>query len=105
MANNLKCFFDPNRIAIIGASSKPGKIGFELVRNLSLSKFQGEIIPINPNSPSVMNIKTHGSIVDIKDDVDLAVIAIPADGVPKALEECAFLLTIAWPETMTADEA
>jgi acetyl-CoA synthetase (ADP-forming) len=92
MANkldNLDCFFSPKNIAIIGASSKPGKIGYELLRNLRLSRFQGDIFPINPNSSSVMGLKTYSSIQDVEPKVDLAVIAIPANSVGEALKQCA----------------
>ncbi|MEE9460078.1 MAG: CoA-binding protein, partial [Candidatus Bathyarchaeia archaeon] len=50
-------FFSPKSIAIVGASSKPGKIGNELVRNISRYKADGRIYPINPKSESILDLK------------------------------------------------
>ena len=88
-AESLIPFFRPKSIAIIGVSRKPRKIGHEILHNLKLSGFQGDIFSINPNTSSVLGLKTYKTISDVKREIDLAIIAIPAASVTDALEQCA----------------
>jgi acyl-CoA synthetase (NDP forming)/RimJ/RimL family protein N-acetyltransferase len=78
----------PRSIAVIGASRQPGKVGHEVVRNLQRSGFQGSVHPVNPNAPQVASIQAVPSILDVAEDVDLAVITLPAPLVAAAVEEC-----------------
>ncbi|MGI0090450.1 MAG: acetate--CoA ligase family protein [Nitrososphaerales archaeon] len=81
-------FFKPKSIAIIGASRNPGKIGHEILLNLKISRFGGDIFPINPNASSILGLKTYASLASIKSEIDLAVIVIPAESVEEMLEQC-----------------
>jgi acyl-CoA synthetase (NDP forming)/RimJ/RimL family protein N-acetyltransferase len=78
----------PRSVAVIGASREPGKVGYEVVRNLLRGGFQGAVHPVNPVAQQVASIPTVPSILDVPDDVDLAVIALPAPLVAAAVEEC-----------------
>ncbi|WP_457550714.1 acetate--CoA ligase family protein [Archaeoglobus sp.] len=78
--------FNPRAVAVIGATPKEGKVGNTLLKNLS--KFKGKLYAVNPHYKEVLGVKCYPSVEDIPDDVDLAVIAIPAKVVPKVLEEC-----------------
>jgi acyl-CoA synthetase (NDP forming)/RimJ/RimL family protein N-acetyltransferase len=78
----------PRSIAVIGASREPGKVGHEVVRNLQRSGFQGSVHPVNPNAQQVASIQAVPSILDVDEDVDLAVITVPAAQVAAAVEEC-----------------
>ncbi len=80
--------FNPNSIAVIGASATKGKLGNSVVRNLIDSGYQGRIYPINPKGGEVMGLRTYRSISEISGDVDVAVIVIPARFVLTAVEEC-----------------
>lgn len=84
--NSVQNFFEPKTIAVIGASSHEGKVGYAIMKNLS--RFKGEVIPINPSRNYVSGKKAYGSVLEYKKKIDLAVIAIPADFVPKVMEEC-----------------
>jgi acetyl coenzyme A synthetase (ADP forming)-like protein len=84
---NLDYLFNPKSIAVIGASSKPGTIGRAIMENL-ITRYSGKIFPVNLKYDEVMGIKCFKSITNITDEVDLAVIAIPAKAVPRTLEEC-----------------
>jgi acetyltransferase len=86
---NLNCAFKPKRVAIIGASPDPKKIGHQIIKNVIDGGYEGEIIPINPNAGSVLGHKAYKSLSDVPEGVDLAVIAIPAPFVIAAMEECA----------------
>jgi acetyltransferase len=84
---NLNNFFSPRSIAIIGASSKPGKIGNELVKNVSQYEFKGRIYPVNPKAESILGLKCYPSITDVPETVDLAIYAAPSNILPKLVEE------------------
>jgi len=77
---------NPSSIAVIGASEHPGKVGNILMKKLL--KFKGEVIPINIEHNTVYGKKSYVSILNYKNNIDLAIIAIPAKGVIKVLEEC-----------------
>lgn len=86
--DGLKAFFNPKSIAVIGVSRKPEKIGYQLLRSLIMSGYQGPIYPINPKANEIQGLEVYPSITAIKDYVDLAIIAVPAPIVPRVLEEC-----------------
>ena len=88
VVEQLKYLFMPKSVAIIGASRYPGKIGHEILRNLIEYCFEGKIYPINPTAEKILGLKVYPTILDVSDEVDLAVIAIPAHKVPHVLEEC-----------------
>lgn len=78
----------PRSVAVIGASREPGTIGHELLRNLHRAGFEGPVWPVNPHADHVGSTRAVASILDIPDDVDLAVVVVPADSVPAVVEEC-----------------
>ncbi len=84
----LQALFRPKSIAIIGASRTPGKVGHIIAKNMIESGFEGGIYPINPKAEEILGLKCYASILDVKEAVDLAVIAIPAKYVLQAAEEC-----------------
>ena len=86
MEGGIKDFLNPNSIAVIGASEHAGKVGNVLMKKLL--KFRGEVIPINIEHDIVYGKKSYVSVLDYKKNIDLAIIAIPAKGVKKVLEEC-----------------
>jgi acetyltransferase len=81
--------FNPKSITIIGASEKEGKIGNILMKNI-----QGEngvkIFPVNPKGGEIGGVKAYTSVLEINEDIDLAVIAVPAKFVNKVVEECSW---------------
>ncbi len=80
----------PNSVAVIGAAREPSKIGHQVVRNLIMGGFPKEkIFPVNPFADEILGLKCYKSIKDIPQDVDLAVIVVPARIVPNVLVECA----------------
>ena len=83
---NLKnIFLSPSSIAVIGASEKPG-VGKAIFSNI-LSGYKGKIYPITPTSSSVSGIKAYKSVLDVDDNIDLAVVATPNRIVPAVMEE------------------
>ena len=77
----------PSSIAVIGASQETGKIGNSVMRNLIAGGYQGRIHPVNPRAKEILGIPCHPSVLDIDEDVDVAIFAIPAAMVAQGLEE------------------
>jgi len=86
---DLEPLFAPQSIAVIGASSRAGTAGNEILKNLIAAPFAGVIYPVNPKSKSIMGIRCAPNIAAIDEKVDLAVLIIPAVAVEKTLIECA----------------
>ncbi|MEM4482047.1 MAG: CoA-binding protein [Desulfurococcaceae archaeon] len=86
-SNPLRTFFYPESIAIIGASRNPLKIGGILTKNIIEGGYKGKVYLVNPSGESIFGFKAYKSILDVKDNVDLAIIVIPAKSVPIALRE------------------
>lgn len=84
----LKPFFEPESIAIIGASNDPRKPGGKPQSALMNKGYRGEIYPVNPKYEEIFGLKCYPSLGDIQGKVDLAIISIPAEGVYAALEQC-----------------
>jgi acetyl coenzyme A synthetase (ADP forming)-like protein len=85
---SLRWLLKPQSVALIGASRHPGTIGYFLLQCLTRSGFSGKVYPVNPNVDSLMSLKTYPSVLAIPDDVDMAVIAVPAKIVAKVADEC-----------------
>jgi acetyltransferase len=80
--------FYQQSIAVIGASKDPSKVGHSILNNIKRFSYSGKIFPVNPKSDEILGYKTYQSILDIKSDVELAIIAIPAPFVPQSIREC-----------------
>jgi len=85
---NLDFLFYPESVAVIGASNKEGKIGNAIMKNLINFGFKGKIYPVNVKEEKILRIKAYKSVLEIPDNVDVAVISIPGKFVPQILEEC-----------------
>lgn len=84
--SNLDFVFKPKSVAIIGASSKEGSVGNDVLKNLSQG-FSGNVYPVNPKAEEINGLKCYSSLSAIGAPVDLAVIIVPAAFVPAVLEE------------------
>ncbi len=84
----METMFNPGSVAVIGASDNPGKLGSHVMRSLTEGKYPGRIYPVNPGKNEIMGIKTYPSLLQIPESVDLSVIALPAESVPKTVVEC-----------------
>lgn len=87
-SQNVGAIFSPKSIAVVGASTRPGTVGNDMLRNLIFSGFQGPVYPVNPKSKSVLGIRAYTSVSDIPDPIDLAVIIVPAGAVFGVIDEC-----------------
>lgn len=84
----LEHFFQPNSVAVIGASTDPSKVGHAVFRNMTSFGFKGVVYPINPNAASLLGHRCYASIKDTPGPVDLAVVVVPARLVAQVMREC-----------------
>jgi acetyltransferase len=85
---SLEAIFAPKSVAVVGATETMGSVGRTILWNLVSSPFGGTVYPVNPKRPSVLGIRTHPSIAEVPDHLDLAVIVTPAAAVPGVIAEC-----------------
>ncbi len=85
----LEHFFKPKSVAVIGAAREEHKVGHNILKNIIDYGFRGKIYPINPRADSVLGIKAYPSVKAVDDDIELAVIVVPAGLTFDAVDECA----------------
>jgi acetyltransferase len=83
----LAAVFEPRRIALVGASDQPGKVGELLLRNLA--GFPGEVVPVTASTETVAGRKAYPRLTAVPGDVDLAVVVVPAGAVPAVMRDAA----------------
>ncbi len=83
----IDAIFNPNSIAVIGASAEEKKVGHAVLKNL-LQGFVGKIYPINPSKNEILSLPCYPSVSVVPDKIDLAIIVIPAKAVADALRDC-----------------
>ncbi len=88
-APDFKNLLQPRSIAIVGASQDETKSGGMFVSRLLNDGYKGTIYPINNKESEIMSLKSYPSILDVPGEIDLAVIAIPAQSVSQVMAECA----------------
>ena len=86
--DQLNPIFKPNSVAIIGASGNPLKLSNWITTSALNSSFNGKIFLINPKTNEINGVKTYSNILQIKENIDLAAIMVPAEVVPNTLEDC-----------------
>jgi acetyltransferase len=85
---NLDSFFNPKRIAVIGANEDRATVGYCVFKNLLGQGFQGAVYPVNPHMEAVQGVEAYPTITSIQRDIDLAILAVTPQEIPVTLEEC-----------------
>ncbi len=88
MKRQLDRLFHPKSVAVIGASNQEGKVGYMTYRNLKSGGFDGKLYAINLRHRTIQGDLSHQRIRDIPAEIDLAIIATPANTVVQLIEEC-----------------
>lgn len=83
---DLDKLLDPRSVAIVGASNKPDSVGRIILEELTRSSCL--IYPVNPKYETLLGMRCYSSVTDIPEDVDLAVLTVPARLAPEAAEAC-----------------
>ena len=81
-------FFSPKSIAVIGASTKAGKVGHSIVRNILEYDYPGRVYPVNPTADMILGQKAFPDLLSVPDPVDLAIVAVPPEKVLGAIGQC-----------------
>ena len=82
-------FFYPKSIAVIGATANPKKFGNAVTINILKDKHPDiNLFLISPNRTEILGIKCYASILDVKQDIDIAIILVPAKIVQSIIDEC-----------------
>ncbi|MEJ2248139.1 MAG: CoA-binding protein [Candidatus Lokiarchaeota archaeon] len=85
----IEIFLNPRSVAIIGASKNPMKGGYKILNNLVSNNFKGKLYSINPNTEGeLFGVEFKKSVLDIREDVDLAIFYVPNKLIPELLSEC-----------------
>ncbi|MHC4659313.1 MAG: acetate--CoA ligase alpha subunit [Planctomycetota bacterium] len=84
---NVESIMNPTSIAVVGATNRPGSVGLAVFRNILNAGFEGVLYPVNPKAKAVQSVKAYPKLTDIPDEVDLAVVIVPAEIVCSILEE------------------
>ena len=84
---SLRPFFEPRSVAVVGASRRRGSIGGELFRNILEADFAGTVYPVNRDGTPVAGVRGYSTVEEIPDEVDLAVISVPAGAVLESAED------------------
>ena len=77
MAHELEAIFSPRSVAVLGASTTKGKVGYDIFANIIKGGFTGTLYPVNPTANAILSNKAYKSILDIPEDVDLAIVILP----------------------------
>ena len=84
----MKAIFEPSSIAIIGASRDSSKLGHLIPKNIIEGGYPGRMYLVNPKVDEILGLRTYGSIQDIPEPVEQAVIVVPAALVLDVLSQC-----------------
>lgn len=87
-SRSIERLLHPRSVAVVGASTDPTKIGHLVLQNLASSGFTGSIFAVNPHASTIEGIPSYPRIADIKENIDLAVLAIPAAQVSEVVAQC-----------------
>lgn len=87
-ATDMRPFFYPDSLAVVGASDTPGKLGWNVFNNLLEHRFAGRLYPVNITAKTVQGVPAVASVHEIKEPVDAAIILVPAAHTVKAFEDC-----------------
>jgi len=85
----LESFFNPQSVAIVGASRQKGKVGYEILANMIEAGYSGRIFPVNPKAEEIEGLKCFPDLESIGETPDLVIIIVPAKIVPPVLQQCA----------------
>ena len=88
MLDPLQLFFCPHGVAVIGASSDPTKLSYGVLHNLVTHGYRGPVYPVNPRGGEMLGLRVYGTMTEVPNPLDLAVIALSAEQTAEALGAC-----------------
>jgi acetate---CoA ligase (ADP-forming) len=88
---SLDHFFNPQAVAVVGASRTKGKVGYEIFSALLSGGFPGKIFPVNPSTDEVQGVKSCPDLKSCPITPDLVIVAVSSKFVPQVMRDCADL--------------
>lgn len=85
---NLPRIFNPKSVAVVGTNNAKGTVPYDILFNILKAEFTGIVYPVSPGEKSICSIKAYKYVLDIPDNVDLAIIVFPSAVCHMALEQC-----------------
>ena len=76
-ATDVNDLFDPDRVAVVGATDREGSVGRAVLANLA--EFDGDVVAVNPSRQTVLEYPCYPDLASVPDPIDLAVIVVPPD--------------------------
>ncbi len=89
MPDHIKAIMDPKSVAVVGATNRPNSVGLAVFHNILRGGYKGVLYPVNPKARSIQSVRAYPALKDIPDEVDLAVLIVPAEMVHSIVEEAA----------------
>ena len=85
---SLEKFFSPQSVAIVGASQKKGKVGYEILTSMVKGGYEGKIFPVNHKATEIGGLKCYPDLKSIGEAPELVLIIVPAKFVPEVMHQC-----------------
>ena len=85
----LERIFNPRGVAIIGASNKPGNLGYFFLCGFIQQGFdKNKMYVVHPTETAINGVRAYPTAQAIPHDVDLAIVVSPRDTVPSIVADC-----------------
>ncbi len=105
-------YFYPKSICVVGASSKPRSLGYELTKSIKQYGYTGRLFLINPKADEVLGYKCYPSVESVEEKIDLGIIMVPKQFVKDSIKgliekgtKALILITAGFKETGKEGEA
>lgn len=85
---NLETIFNPKSVAIVGTNKVKGTVPHDILESILKADYNGIVFPVSPKESSIKGIKAYKYVVDVPDDIDLAILVFPSSVCHMALEQC-----------------
>ena len=85
--NPLDAIFAPKSVAVIGASTTPGKVGHDIFVNILKGGYTGTLYPVNPSARSISSVRAYKSLTEIPDEIDLGIVILPPKAALQSVQE------------------
>ncbi len=87
-AASLHPFFEPESVAVIGASRDMHRLGSVLLKHLLVSGYTGTVYPVNPSARAISSVRAYSNMLVLPEPVDLAIISVPVKQVESVVDDC-----------------
>ena len=86
---SIDIFFNAKSVAIYGASASQNSVGQSIVQNFIKPQYAGKVYAVNPKYTQVLGVPCFATLQEIKDPIDLVIVAVPARITPRVFEDIA----------------